>query len=60
MNLIEQLSIMMLSMKIDYAICGGHAMDLFLGKKTRQHKDLDVVVYWEDRDKIVKYMLKAG
>jgi len=60
MNLIEQFNNFLSEMKIDYAICGGHAIDLFLGIKTRQHKDLDAVVYWEDRDIIVQYMLNAG
>ena len=60
MNLVNHLNDFMLKMQIDYAICGGHAIDLFLGKKTRPHKDLDVVVYWEDRDKVVQYMLDEG
>ena len=42
---------------IDYAICGGYAIDLFIGKKTRSHKDIDVAVYTKDRDKIIKFML---
>ena len=42
---------------IDYAICGGYAIDLFVGHKTRPHKDLDVSVYWENRDTLVQYML---
>ena len=46
--------------EIDYAVCGGSAIDLFVGQKTRPHKDLDVSVYWEDRDKIVQYMLDDG
>ena len=45
---------------LDYAICGGHAIDLFLGKKTRPHKDLDVIIYWEDRNRIVQHMLNEG
>jgi len=60
MALVYQLNQFMESMKIDYAICGGHAIDLFLGKKTRPHKDLDVAVYWEDRDIIVQHMLHEG
>ena len=58
MELIYSLNNFMLNMDIDYAVCGGHAIDLFLGKKTRPHKDLDVVVFWEDRDKTIEFMLK--
>jgi hypothetical protein len=47
-------------MSIDYAICGGGAIDLFLGRKTRPHKDLDVSAYWEDRDAVVRHMLNDG
>jgi len=60
MNLTEQLNHFMLNTKLDYAICGGHAIDLFLGTKTRPHKDLDVAVYWEDRDEIIRHMLGDG
>jgi len=45
---------------IEYAICGGHAIDLFLDVKTRPHKDLDVSIFQEDRDKIISYMLNKG
>jgi len=42
---------------ITWAICGGIAIDLFIGKQTRLHKDLDISVFWEDRDIIIEYML---
>ncbi len=45
---------------VEYAVCGGHATDLFLGRRTRPHKDLDVAVLWEDRDRIVRDMLQLG
>ncbi|MCL2426698.1 MAG: hypothetical protein FWD05_10230 [Oscillospiraceae bacterium] len=60
MNLIDQLNNFMANIGVDYIICGGHAIDLFLGRKTRPHKDLDVVIYWEDRDEIVQHMLNEG
>ena len=60
MDLITQLNNFMLKTEINYAICGGHAIDLFVGRKTRPHKDLDVAAYWEDRDKLIQYMLDDG
>ena len=42
---------------IDWAICGGDAIDLFIGEQTREHKDLDIAVFWQDREQIIKYML---
>lgn len=60
MSLIAQFNDFMKNIGVEYAICGGHAIDLFIGKKTRPHKDLDAAVFWEDRDKIVQYMLIEG
>jgi hypothetical protein len=60
LNLIYQLNDYLRRIEVDYAICGGSAIDLFIGRKTRLHKDLDVAVFWEDRDKIVQYMLNDG
>lgn len=60
MDLISQLNTYMINMGVDYAICGGHAIDLFLGYKTRPHKDLDVAVFWDDRDRIIRKMLDDG
>ncbi|MGM0882346.1 MAG: nucleotidyltransferase domain-containing protein [Bacillota bacterium] len=36
----------------DWHVCGGGAIDVFLNKKTRIHKDLDIAVFWEDRNSI--------
>ncbi|SMF84553.1 hypothetical protein SAMN05661091_2649 [Paenibacillus uliginis N3/975] len=44
----------------DWSICGGGAIDICLGNKTRTHKDLDLAVYWEDRKAIIAYMLNSG
>jgi hypothetical protein len=60
MTLIIKFNEFLKNIGIDYAICGGHAIDLFLGKKMRPHKDLDAVVYWEDRDQIIQYMINSG
>ena len=60
MGILNQLDNFMADIKVDYALCGGYAIDVFLGKKTRPHKDLDVAVFWEDRDRIVQHMLNQG
>ncbi|WP_274365886.1 nucleotidyltransferase domain-containing protein [Paenibacillus thermotolerans] len=44
----------------DWYVCGGGAIDVFLGKQTRIHKDLDIAVFWEDRSSIIDFMLAAG
>lgn len=40
----------------DWAICGGFAIDLFCEVKTRKHLDIDVCVFWENRDDVITYM----
>lgn len=60
MELFNSLHAMMQEIGADYAVCGGYAIDLFLGRKSRPHKDLDVAVFWEDRDRIVRFLLQAG
>lgn len=45
----------------DWALCGDSAIDLFAGKQTRLHKDIDVAVFWEDRERLIRYFLdKTG
>jgi hypothetical protein len=41
----------------DWSICGGYAIDLFCGKKTRKHIDIDVCVFWENRNEVIQYMM---
>lgn len=60
MDLLDQMNRYIAGIGVDHAICGGSAIDLFVGHKTRPHKDLDVAVYWDDRDAIVRYMLDQG
>ena len=43
-----------------YAICGGYALELFLGKQIRSHSDLDISIFHEDRKHIVEFMLNKG
>jgi len=44
----------------EYAFCGGQALDLFLGYESRVHGDIDVCVFRNDRDRIIRYMLAQG
>ncbi len=44
----------------NYAVCGGLALELFLGRKTRGHGDIDICVFWNERDKTILYMQSQG
>ena len=43
-----------------YYICGGFALELFLGKKMRPHSDLDISVFEENRQDVVELLLADG
>ncbi len=44
----------------EYAFCGGHALDLFLGCESRMHGDIDVCAFRKDRNRIIQYMRSQG
>ncbi len=44
----------------EYAVCGGYAIELFLDKEIRSHGDIDISVYWKDRDEIILFMKSLG
>lgn len=43
-----------------WAICGGDAIDLFVGRDTRLHKDIDIAVFWEDRKLLINNFINNG
>lgn len=44
----------------DYAICGGFAIDMYAGRKLREHGDFDILVFKEDKQPIIHFMLDKG
>jgi len=40
----------------DYAICGGFGLDMFANKELRPHGDFDIVVYREDKHRVLKFL----
>lgn len=44
----------------EWAVCGGLGIDLFLGYESRRHGDIDILVYWKDRDDIILSMQAEG
>lgn len=55
--MIEEVKKLMESMVGEWAICGGDAIDLFVDKETRMHKDIDIAVFWNDRKNLIKNFL---
>ena len=59
-NLLEEAVKLLKGQTFEYAICGGHAVDLFLGYESRKHGDIDILAYWKDRNSIILYMQSMG
>ena len=55
-HLVYQANSILAGQTFEYAVCGGYAIDLFLGYESRKHGDIDIMAFWSDRDKIIKYM----
>lgn len=47
MKLLDELREHLSDLKVQWHLCGGHAIDAYLGKETRKHKDLDITVSFE-------------
>lgn len=45
---------------IDWAICGGRAIDMYAGRKTREHKDIDVAVFSDQRERLLTYLFQGN
>ncbi len=59
-RLTEEVNALLQGQEFSYAVCGGFALDLFLGYETRKHGDVDILAFWEDREKIISYMQSMG
>lgn len=59
-KLIEEANALLQGQDFSYGICGGFALDLFLGYESRVHGDIDILAFWEDRETIITYMQSKG
>lgn len=39
-----------------YAVCGGHALELFVDREIRSHSDIDLSIFEKDRKKLVAFL----
>jgi len=47
-------------MKVEWHLCGGFAIDSYLGEATRKHKDIDITVSFRDALECIKYLKSKG
>lgn len=60
MDLLNQLNEHLSGMNVDWYLCGGFAIDAYLGKITRKHKDLDLTVSFSDMEECIQYLKLKG
>lgn len=58
LELLQILSKKLKKQKIFYSVLGGFAVDGQLGKLTRDHKDLDIAIFEEDKPRLIKLFQK--
>ena len=52
--LVAQINDLLKEMPFMHAFCGGFAIDLFLGRESRRHGDVDIFACWADRSAIIE------
>lgn len=60
MNLLTKLCSHLEGLEIDWYICGGHAVDTYLGRDTRKHKDIDITIKFMDLKICTDYLFNKG
>ncbi len=57
---LQAIAAMLADLAVPWAFCGGWAIDLFLDRQTREHKDVDVAVARRDQLAVQAYLQERG
>ena len=57
---VEKVGSLLRDLPRPWFVCGGWALDLFLGRVTRAHKDVDIAVARDDQFAVRSYLLGRG
>ncbi|MBU5427460.1 hypothetical protein KQI41_13795 [Tissierella pigra] len=60
MKLLDDLYNHLEDMDVEWHLCGGFAIDVFLGQITRTHKDIDITVSFDDMEKCIQHLKSKG
>lgn len=60
MKLLDDLCNHLYDMNVEWHLCGGFAIDAYLGKITRKHKDIDITVSFDDMRACIQYLKSKG
>lgn len=53
---VEQVSELLRGIEVPWWIAGGWALDLFMGRQTRAHNDIEIAVYRDDLDALRRHL----
>jgi hypothetical protein len=57
---VEKVGVLLSDLRCEWFVCGGWAIDLFLGRVTREHKDVDIAVARNDQTEVRRYLAGRG
>jgi hypothetical protein len=57
---IQKVGPLLSDLSCQWFVCGGWAIDLFLNRVTRSHKDIDIAISRNDQFKLRDYLLQRG
>jgi hypothetical protein len=57
---VEKVGALLRGLRCEWYVCGGWALDLFLGRVTRGHKDVDIAVARRDQSEVRGYLRGRG
>jgi len=56
--LLQEVNKLLQGAEFSWAVCGGFGLELFLNEEIRTHGDIDICVFEEDRETILRHMLE--
>lgn len=60
MKLLDDLCNHLEDMDVEWHLCGGFAIDVYLGTITRKHKDIDITLSFDDMRGCIQYLKSKG
>jgi len=57
---VERVGSLLRDLRCEWFVCGGWAIDLFLGRATRVHSDVDIAIARRDQTEVRDYLMRRG
>lgn len=59
-QLVKNAAALLAQAPFTWAICGRQAADLFLGRETRVHSDIDILAFLDERNTVIDWCIAGG